>query len=180
LPTIETTLPYKNHLGTLITKIFFMQFLFLALICLVSFSCQHKPVDLEMEEKSIRRMLQTERKAHFDRNVDLFINEFSDSMLSVNKGIVMKATPQERREKINGYFRSIEFIKWDDVAEPIIRFSDDGSLAYAVIQKQVIVSYPDSLGKKIIDTSDFAWASIYRKQKGEWKVECNISTSKTP
>ena len=71
-----------------------------------------------------------------------------------------------------------EFIKWDDVAEPVIQFSDDGTLAYAIIQKLVILSYPDSSGKKFIDTTNYAWASIYRKQKGEWKVECNISTNK--
>ena len=64
------------------------------------------------------------------------------------------------------------------MAEPVIRLSDDGSLAYAIIQKQVILSRSDSLGKPIIDTTDYAWISVYRKQKGEWKVECNVSTNK--
>lgn len=134
-------------------------------------------VDLKTARKEITDLLQQERKAHFDRNVELFMSEFADSMISVNKGIVSISTPEQHRQRIGKYFGSVEFIKWDDLAEPLIRFSEDGSLAYAVIQKQVILSYPDTLGKKFIDTTDYAWVSIYRKQKGEWKVECNVSTN---
>ncbi len=82
------------------------------------------------------------------------------------------------KERIGKYFNSVQFIKWDDTADPIIRFSDDGSLAYAIVQKEVIVTYPDSSGKAFNDTTHYAWSSIYRKQNGEWKVECNISTNK--
>jgi hypothetical protein len=146
-------------------------------IILFTLSCHNKP-DLLVEERAIRNMLTTERKAHFDRNVDLFISEFADSMISVNKGKVTIGTPAENRKRIEPYFNSVKFIKWDDVAEPIIRVSDDGSLAYAVIQKQVILTYPDTLGKPFYDTTHYAWTSIYRKQKGEWKVEANISTNK--
>ena len=141
-------------------------------------ACSQKKADLVKEEKVIRDLLLRERKAHFDRNADLFIGEFSDSMLSVNKGVVMRATPQERRKRIQGYFNSAEFIKWDDMAEPVIRFSDDATLAYAIIQKEVIVNRRDSAGRSSIDTSHYAWTSIYRKQKGEWKVECNVSTNR--
>ena len=143
----------------------------------ILFGCNLKP-DLEKEKQTILSMLQTERKAHFDRNVDLFMSEFADSMVSVNKGVVSSPTKAEHKERIGKYFDSVHFIRWDDSVDPIIRFSDDGSLAYAIIQKDVIVMYPDSLGKAIYDTTHYAWTSIYRKQKGEWKVECNISTNK--
>jgi hypothetical protein len=136
------------------------------------------PADLARDEKEIRSILQQERKAHFDRNTDLFVSEFADSMISVNKGIVTKAGKEENKKRIGKYFGRVEFIKWDDVAKPQIRFSNDGSLAYAIVQKQVILSYPDSLGKKIIDTTDYAWVSIYRKENGIWKVETNVSTNK--
>lgn len=140
-------------------------------------SCCRKS-DLPKEEKAIRSLLQQERKAHFDKNADMFVSEFADSMLAVNKGKVSMLSPEQNKKRIQPYFESVQFIKWDDVAEPVIRFSDDGSMAYAVIQKQVIVSYPDSTGKPFIDTTNYAWVSIYRRQKGEWKVEANISTNK--
>ena len=134
--------------------------------------------DLEQEKNTISGMLKTERKAHFDRNVDLFIAEFADSMISVNKGVVSAPTKEEHKIRIGNYFGSVQFIKWDDTAEPIIRFSNDGSLAYAIIQKDVILSYSDSTGKAFYDTTHYAWTSIYRKYNDQWKIECNISTNK--
>lgn len=151
----------------------------IALLVLPAFfilSCSSKP-DLETAKKEIKTLLQQERKAHFDRNVDLFVSEFADSLISVNKGKVTTLSPEQNKKRIEPYFSSVQFIKWDDAADPVIRFSDDASLAYAVVQKQVILSYPDSFGNSFIDTTNYAWVSIYRKHKGKWKVEANISTS---
>lgn len=88
------------------------------------------------------------------------------------------ATKNENEKRIEKYFSSVNFIKWDDVAEPLIRFSSDGLMAYAIVQKQVVLSYPDSMGKSFVDTTNYAWISIYRKEKGQWKIETNISTNK--
>ena len=154
-----------------------MRYLIGCLLSLLLIACNSKP-DLEKEKKAILAMLQTERKAHFDRNVDLFMSEFADGMIQVNRGEVTTATKELNKERISKYFGSVQFIKWDDTAEPIIHFSDDGSLAYAIVQKDVIVTYPDSTGKGFNDTTHYAWSSIYRKQNGEWKVECNVSTNK--
>ncbi len=152
-----------------------MKIVFALFVIVLLAACSEKS-DLEKSRKEITDLLQQERKAHFEKNVDLFVSEFADSMISVNKGKVTKLSVEQNKKRIEPYFSSVEFIKWDDVAEPVIHFSDDGTLAYAIIQKQVILSYPDNSGKKFIDTTNYAWASIYRKQKGEWKVECNIST----
>ena len=145
---------------------------------LLSICACSSSADLEQEKNIISGMLKTERKAHFDRDVDLFMSEFADSMISVNKGVVTAPTKEEHKKRIGNYFGSVQFIKWDDTAEPIIRFSDDGSLAYAILQKDVILSYPDSTGRSFYDTTHYAWTSIYRKYDGQWKIECNISTNR--
>lgn len=152
--------------------------MFTIIFCTLLISCSVKKADLVKEENAIRNLLQQERKAHFDRNVDLFVSEFADSMISVNKGNVKILTPEENKKRIEPYFKSVEFSKWDDVAEPMIRFSEDATLAYAVVQKKVVLSYKDSFGQPLFDSTDYAWVSVYRKQKGEWKVESNISTNK--
>ncbi|MBL7740349.1 MAG: nuclear transport factor 2 family protein [Chitinophagaceae bacterium] len=148
---------------------------FAIMITLIS-SCSSKP-DLVKEAAAIRNLLEQEQKAHFARDADLFVAEFADSMISVNRGVVKVPGLQENKERISKYFSSVQFIKWDDLADPIIRFSDDASLAYAVIQKEVILTYPDTSGKPFYDTTRFAWTSVYRKHGGEWKVECNTSTN---
>ena len=146
-------------------------------ITLLMLGCKNKN-DIDKETKAIQSILERDRTAHFSRIPDLFISGFADSMISVNRGIVRVATPGERKKRISEYFSSVEFIKWDDVAPPIIRFSDDLSMAWAILQKQVILSSTDSTGKKITDTADYAWLSVFRKYDGEWKGEVNVSTNK--
>ena len=141
------------------------------------FSCKQKP-NLAQARVEILNLLQQERKAHFDRDVNLFMSEFADSMIMVNKGIVSVPTKEQHKERIGKYFGSVKFVKWDDSSPPIIRFSDDASLAYAVVQKQVVLTYPDSFGNSFTDTTNYSWVAIYRKQKGKWMVECNASTNK--
>ncbi len=154
-----------------------MRSFLLCTIALFTFYCSPK-TNFEKEEETIRRMLEQERKAHFNKDVDMFVAEFADSMISVNKGIVRKLSTEQNKNRIEPYFKSVEFIKWDDTERPVIKFSDDGTLAYAVVQKQVVLTYPDSLGNPFIDTTNYAWVSIYRKGKSGWKVETNISTTK--
>ncbi|HEV7780936.1 MAG TPA: nuclear transport factor 2 family protein [Chitinophagaceae bacterium] len=154
-------------------KRFFSLLLATVMLC----SCKSKP-DLAKEKKAILAILQQERKAHFDGDVELFISGFADSMVSVSKGMITTPTREEYRERFGDYFSKVKFIRWDDVNEPVIRFSDDASLAYAIIQKEIILSYPGSPGKTIIDTTAYAWVSIYRKLNGVWKGEVNVSTNK--
>ena len=154
-----------------------MKYVLGCLLLILLVACSSK-ADIEKEKKAILTILQTERKAHLDRNVDLFIAEFADGMISVNKGKVSADTKDAHKKRIGKYFGSVQFAKWDDTAEPIIRFSEDGSLAYAIVQKEVIVTYPDTTGRPLYDTTHYAWSSIYRKFNGEWKVECNVSTNK--
>lgn len=99
-------------------------------------------------------------------------------MLSVNRGVVSTAKRGETLKRIQGYFNRVEFIKWDDRLPPKISFSNDGTMAYAVVQKLVILSLKDSLQHTTLDTTEFAWVSIYRKSVNDWKIECTVSTNK--
>ena len=138
-----------------------------------------KQASHDKDTEVITELLATERKAHFQKDVSLFMSEFSDSMISINHGLVTRASPQATRDRIKNYFDRVEFLKWDDIETPMIRFSNDGSMAYAIVQKQVIVSIKDSAKKETLDTTDFAWLSVYRKMNdGSWKIECNASTNK--
>ena len=130
------------------------------------------------EKTSILDLLGRERQAHFEKNAQLFMSVFSDSMISVNRGEVSQLNKEQTRKRIEGYFNQVEFIKWDDTAPPKISFSNDASLAYALVQKKAIVRFRDDTKEVSFDTTDFAWVSIYRKTGNEWKLECNISTNK--
>src|SRR4030095_559424 len=147
-------------------------FLIPAFYCSLLISCDMQNKN-DTDIDAIRQLLQQERKAHLEKDVDLFLSEFAPGMYSVNKGVVSQSSTEDHRKKIQAYFNAVKFIKWDDVAEPVIKFSDDHSLAYAIVQKQVILETTNGTGAIKTDTTNFAWTSIYRKRKNEWKIECN-------
>lgn len=155
-----------------------MKYSFMAIVfCSILTSCSNAPKN-EKDVEVIKNLLQQERRAHFQKDADLFVSEFSNDMISVNKGVVSQLPIEEHRKRFAAYFNDVKFIKWDDVAEPIIKFSKDRSLAYAIVQKLVILERKDSASKIVRDTTTFAWTSIYRKQQNKWELECNISTNK--
>ncbi|MBK8496856.1 MAG: hypothetical protein IPL50_19080 [Chitinophagaceae bacterium] len=80
--------------------------------------------------------------------------------------------------RYNGYFSSVDFIKWDDVSKPIINFSKDGTLAYTIVDKIVQISYKNETGKTVYGETHFAWTAIYRKYGETWKIECVTSTDR--
>ena len=87
-------------------------------------------------------------------------------------GEVSVSTIDEHKARLKNYFDNFEFVKWEDKVSPIIKLSDDGKMAYAIIQKQVIVTLKET-NFMTPDTTDFAWISILRKTDGQWKIECN-------
>ena len=167
---------YNNHnVYARFRKFSFMRYIMLSFLL---FTACTNTTNNDADKQQILALLQQERKAHFNKDVNLFVSAFAQGMYSVNKGVVDTSSIEAHKKRIQSYFDRVKFIKWDDVAEPVIHFSDDYSMAYAIVQKLVVLETKDSTGKNINDTTIFAWTSIYQKQNNEWKVVCNTSTNK--
>ena len=153
----------------------------LFLTTLILFSCssnQNPPVfDLEKARQEILELHELQRDVHFQKKASEFANLLSENHISLNRGAVNTPTIEENTARFQKYFDSVEFIKWDDVKPPVIRFSDDGSMAYTIVEKEVIVSYEGDEGQEIRDVTTFAWVAIYKKYGSEWKIDCVASTS---
>ena len=80
-------------------------------------------------------------------------------------------------ENFDNYLKTTEFVKWDDRKPPVIRFSDDGSVAYVAVQKEVIIKSAAENGSSQTDTTNFAWLTVYKKYKTAWKIDCVVSTN---
>src|SRR5688572_17226101 len=118
------------------------------LLCMMAglVSCLSPAVNIETEKAAIRNILIQERKAHFEKDIDLFLSTFSDTLISLYGGEIYFNTIEENKSRFGPYFRSVEFIKWDDVVEPVIDISSDGTMAFAAVQKDIVLTYPDTLG----------------------------------
>jgi hypothetical protein len=160
----------------LIKKILSRGSIFLLSLLLVS--CSHPGPDLDREKKEILKLEADQQSYHLTRNPALFTRLFSDHFLSISHGTVDSPSRAESFEKFDRYFKKVHFIAWDNLQEPVIRFSDDGSVAYAAVQKKVIVAFKGDDGNPVQDTTVFAWLTVYKREPGGWTIDCVTSTNK--
>ncbi|MEP5613249.1 MAG: hypothetical protein ABJP45_13435 [Cyclobacteriaceae bacterium] len=148
------------------------------LIFLILSSCSmDPPIDLENEKEEIMTIHNNQRLHHFQKDSVAFARQLSDRFVSVNRGEVNRPTFEETKKRLNQYFSAVEFIKWDDTATPEIRFSEDGRMAYTIVEKELLLHYLDE-GVKMEEQTTFAWVSIYTKGVDGWRIDCVSSTNK--
>lgn len=149
--------------------------LLLAVIFLIS--CSRKP-GLEAEKKKLLALHKEQQDAHLNKNAEQFVGQFAENMLSVNRGKILATSKDSALIRVRKYFDHVEFRKWEDVNPPLIEFSADASMAYMVVDKQVVLTYKNEENKSIEETTHFAWVAVFKKQPGgEWKIVCNVSTN---
>ena len=150
-------------------------FLMIAAIALSGQSC-HNTVNPDKEKEAIMVIHNEQRKAHMEKNPDLLLRDVLQDYIEVNRGVVRMPTHAESFARFESYFNSVDFLKWDDEAEPVFSFSDDGTMASTVVQKLVVTR--DKTGSNRIDTAHYAWLAVYRKVDGKWGLQSMASTNK--
>lgn len=149
------------------------------LLTFTLFACKKiKSIDFEHEKLQILKLHNAQRDYHFNKDSIAFANQLSDNFISVNRGIINSPTQSETLSRYHSYFSSVKFLKWDDISKPIIKFSNDGSMAYTIVDKIVAVTQKDEEGNTIESQTHFAWTTIYKKYGEEWKIDCVTSTNK--
>ncbi len=150
-------------------------------IFILSIGCQEKQpkLDKTAATEKILKLHNAQRDYHFGKDSIAFANQMAENFISVNRGVISQPTIQDNISRYHGYFSAVEFIQWDDMRDPIIRFSDDGSIAYTIVEKKVKLNYTDPDGNTTIDSTQFAWTTIYRMKEGEWKIE-NVTSTNVP
>jgi hypothetical protein len=150
----------------------------LFLSTLILFSCKDRQeFDARAATEEILRLHHLQRDYHFQKMAPEFTRLLSENHISVNRGVVDAPSIEENTARFQKYFNRVEFIKWDDLKPPIIRFSDDGSMAYTIVEKEVVVKYKTEEGQEIIDSTFYAWVAIYKKYGEEWKIDCVATTN---
>ena len=135
-------------------------------------------LDCEALGREILRLHEAEIDAHWSKDVEFFARDISEDYLTVAAGEVGRPTPEEIRERFSNYLSNTTFTEYRDSAEPIVGFSKDGSMAWAVFQIRVV-------GKRAMDDGaerelDFtcAWMTLYERQGDRWMRLADVSTFK--
>lgn len=148
----------------------------LPIVLLIACNTPVQTFDEAAEIEKILAIHHEQRKVHFEKMPKEFTEMMSENFISVNRGKVTTPSKKDNVERFTNYFNSVEFVKWDDVKPPVIRFSDDGSMAYTVVEKEVVVTY-EADEKKYESKTMFSWVAIYKKYGVEWKIDAVASTN---
>lgn len=117
------------------------------------------------------------RIAHFNRDSKLLVSSFADDFTNIAGGKISKPTREASLNRFQNYLNNSTFLEWDDITPPVIKVSDDATLGYVLVHKKVRLLAKNEAGKEEEETEIFAWISVYRKIKGEWKLTAIVSTN---
>lgn len=152
-------------------------FLKILIVCFTVTCCKQSPtINLEKEKEMILQLDDQARQFHFTKNATAMAQGLLPDFISINNGSISKPTYEESFKRFDNYFKRVEFVKWDNVSPPVVRFSDDASIAYVAVDKLVILKLKEEPEK--LDTTHFAWLSVFKKVNGKWMLDCIASTNK--
>lgn len=146
----------------------------------VAFAQVPAPVNLERERAEVLRMHQADREAHFKTDVDLLQAHSPEEFIAVSGGKIYRTTKAEERKQFEEYFSGATYYEWDDLEEPIIRVSDDGSMAWMITRIRVRRVQKDASGAEREQTFVYAGIMTYEKKESRWVRVANVSTFEPP
>jgi hypothetical protein len=136
-------------------------------IMVAPFSCKTHPGQEEME----REILKLHREmidAHIKKNTGYFTKDIADNFMQVSHGEINYPSRTELKVRFDEYLNSATFTKYEDIREPIVKVSKDGSLAWCIVQMKiegVQKTDNDSIGKLNFVC---AWITLYEKRGKKW------------
>jgi hypothetical protein len=119
------------------------------------------------------------RAAHFKRDAKLLVSSFADDFTDIRDGKVQKPQREASISRLQAYFNRSTFLEWDDIKPPVIRVSEDATMAYVVVQKKVKLLTKDEKGAEYEEVEVFAWVALYRKIGGKWMLTL-VASTRTP
>lgn len=137
------------------------------LISVFAFSCQ-KSVDVEKLEQELLDLHQETLDAHFNKNVEFFVRDISEDYFQVHDGEFLHPTKEEIHTMFTHYLNSTEFERYDDLREPMVKVSDDGSLGWTIVQVRLLGE--QQLENDSVNKMDYtyAWITLYEREDGKW------------
>jgi hypothetical protein len=132
--------------------------------------------DLEKDKAELLAAHKADREAHFKTDVDMLQRSAPEEFITVGRGKINRAKKADTRKMFTGYFKDARYTEWDDLEEPIIRVSKDGSMAWMITRVKVQRFQKDASGKEKEEKFTYAGIMTYEKIDGKWMRVANVST----
>ncbi len=138
------------------------------------------PIDPEKEKAELLRVHRADREAHLRTDVDLLQERTPEVFIAVSRGKIHRPSRAAERRQFAEYFRGAKYFEWDDLEEPIVRVSKDGSMAWMITRVRVRRTQRDAAGAEKEERFVYAGIMTYEKRDGRWVRVANVSTFEPP
>jgi D-serine deaminase-like pyridoxal phosphate-dependent protein len=158
-----------------------MKTLSLCLVTLIAFTVNgslQKRVDLEREKAELLEIHKEDRRAHFSTDVELLLSRSSEDFITVSEGKVYRVKTAESKAMFDEYFKDAAYQEWDDLEPPIVRVSNDASMAWMIVRTKVSRTQKNSMGQVKKESFVYAGIMTYEKRDGKWVRVANVTTLK--
>ncbi len=110
------------------------------LIVMLAFSALAFAADPAADRAALLKLHAQDRDGHLKGDVDLMTGQFAATFQEVVGGRIREMSRDAARQQIGEYLKSVKYTAWDDAAEPIIKISPDGQMAWMLVQTKVEVA----------------------------------------
>lgn len=144
-------------------------------LCLLT--CARHP-DRAAMTAEILQLHRTLIDAHVKHDPDALFLTIAENYITVADGDVRFRAKDEFRASLGEYIRSTDFIDYQDLRAPIVGFSDDGSIAWSIVQVKVAGTRAAADGSSRPLEFTCAWITLYRRTDGGWERFAEASSFK--
>ncbi len=133
-------------------------------------------IDLEREKKRLLEIQENIRQAHFELDADAMVSNFADPVIRVARGAVSQIPREDMRQNYKGYFQDSVYHEMDVLEPPIVRVSQDATMAWVIVRTKVRLTHKNESGDEVERAFIYAGIVTYEKQDGEWVRTANVAT----
>jgi hypothetical protein len=132
--------------------------------------------DLAREVDRLLTIHESDRRAHFETDAKRIMENTGEEFISVSNGAVQKTTRAEDLRFFEQYFKDAKYYEWDDLEQPIVRVSNDASMAWMIVRTRVRRIQTTDGGEAKERKFVYAGIMVYEKQGATWVRVANVST----
>ena len=92
----------------------------------------------------------------------------------------MRQSKADARKMFTAYFRDAKYYEWDNLEEPIVRVSNDGSMAWMITRTRIRRVQKNAAGEEKEKKTVCAGITTYEKRGARCVRVANVSTFEPP
>lgn len=118
--------------------------------------------------------------SHLQNSAEGVLADEADEIVVVTRGEVLFATKKDRTRQFADYLACSKFEQYRDLITPIVRVSEDGTMAWLIAQVQIVGVQTVGDDERVPIESTWAWIELYEKRDGRWVRVGEVSSIKPP